>query len=191
LRKMSDKFPVEIPKSQEGSDCLYICRGWPILYTCQLCVVHGNFVGSDDQTQGFHFVDVELAFLWLQVQVIFCQSLQYPLCPFLVFVLVLGEYQDVIHVNYEPSFSDHVTEYLVHHCLEEHHRWFKQPLIRLEGCLPLISVLDSDVVIPPLNVQFCKPFRPSQFVQQVPYQRQWVGVLDRSIVQVPVILAGP
>ncbi|KAF8237668.1 hypothetical protein L208DRAFT_1245904, partial [Tricholoma matsutake] len=120
--------------------------------------------------------------------VVFCQSLQYPPCPFLVFILILGEYQDVIHVNHKPSFSNHVAEDLVHHCLEEHHHWLKQPSVRLEGCLPLISILDSDVVIPPSDVQFCEPFCPSQFIQQVSYQWQQVGVLDRAIIQIPVVL---
>ncbi|KAF8232114.1 hypothetical protein L208DRAFT_1273623, partial [Tricholoma matsutake] len=91
--------------------------------------------------------------------------------PFLVFILILGEYQDVIHVNHEPSFSDHVAEYLVHHCLEGRrwrtgqlthpHCWLKQPPVHFEGCFPLISILDSDVVISPSDVQFRKPFHPS------------------------------
>ena len=70
--------------------------------------------------------------------------------------VVVGVDQDVVHIDGYPSFSYSVLEDVVHHCLEchrgigeseEHYFWFEQSLIGSEGCFPLISFFDSDVVI--------------------------------------------
>ncbi|KAF8232377.1 hypothetical protein L208DRAFT_1272838, partial [Tricholoma matsutake] len=100
---------------------------------------------------------------------------------------------DVIEIDADNAFEDEVVEDVVHHGLKggraiKHHRWLKHPPVCLESCFPLIAVFYPDIVIPPSDVQFREPFCPSQFVQQVPYQRQWVGVLDCAIVQIPVVL---
>ena len=70
--------------------------------------------------------------------------------------------EEIIHVNYEPSFSNHVAEGVVHESLkggggvgeaEEHYGWFKESLVGDEGCLPLMAVLDSHIVVPPSYVE--------------------------------------
>jgi len=37
---------------------------------------------------------------------------------------------------------------------KEHDKRFEQALVHLEGRLPLISILDSNIVVSPLDVQF-------------------------------------
>jgi hypothetical protein len=54
-------------------------------------------------------------------------------------------------------------KYGVHHHLEgggrigkaeEHYRWFKQSFWYEEGCFPLISIFNTDVVVSPSHVKF-------------------------------------
>ena len=73
----------------------------------------------------------------------------------------LGEDQDVIQVHTDHSFHDEVMEDVIHHCLEggwtvgeseEHDQWFKEPPVGPECCLPLISLGDAHIVVPPLDI---------------------------------------
>ena len=70
--------------------------------------------------------------------------------------LILGEDEDVVHVDYDPSLVDHVFEEGIHHCLEgcwrvakseEHDHWFEEASMRLERGFPLVSIFDPHVVV--------------------------------------------
>ena len=71
--------------------------------------------------------------------------------------------EEVIHVDNEPSFGDHIAEGVIHESLEgcggigeseEHHRGFEKSFVSDEGRLPLVAILDSHVVVPPVDVEF-------------------------------------
>ena len=66
--------------------------------------------------------------------------------------------EDVVEVNNDMSPSYKVSEDVVHHSLEgggqvaqskEHDNGFKKFPVRSEGCLPLITICNVDVVSPP------------------------------------------
>ena len=84
--------------------------------------------------------------------------------------------QDVIHVNSQPSFSNHIPERIVHESLEggggigkteEHDGWFKKAFMDDEGCFPLISFFDVDVVVPPTNIKLWEDGGVSDLVNEV------------------------
>ena len=73
----------------------------------------------------------------------------------------LGEDQDVIQVHTDHLFHNEVMEDVICHCLEggwtvgepkEHDQWFIEPLVGLEGGLPLISLGDVHIVVSPLDI---------------------------------------
>ena len=75
---------------------------------------------------------------------------------------ILGGDEKVIHIDNEPSFSNHVPEGVIHELLEhdkrvakikEHHYRFKESLECDKSCLPLVTILDMNVIISPLNVE--------------------------------------
>ena len=81
---------------------------------------------------------------------------------FLVEGGVGGVDEEIIHVDNEPSFGNHVTEGVVHEALEsgggvgkseEHHGRFEKSFVGNEGCFPLVTVLDSYVVVSPPDVE--------------------------------------
>ena len=80
---------------------------------------------------------------------------------------VRGVDEKIIHVDNEPSFGNHIVEGVVHETLEggggvgeskEHHRGFEKSFVGNEGCLPLVTVFDSYVVVPPADVEFSEDF---------------------------------
>ena len=75
---------------------------------------------------------------------------------------IRGEYKEVIHVDDKPSFSDHILEGVIHEVLEygkgvietkEHDSGFKQSLMGDEGCLPLMPILDADIIVSPSDIK--------------------------------------
>ena len=77
--------------------------------------------------------------------------------------------EEIIHVNDEPSFCDHVMKGIIHEVLEggrgiteteEHYGWFKESLMSDEGGFPLMSILDLDIIVPPLDIKFGEDFAP-------------------------------
>ena len=70
---------------------------------------------------------------------------------------------EVIHVDLQPFFSEHVGEDVVHECLEcggciteseEHDSRFEESHGGYEGSFPLVFLLNADVVVSPMNVEF-------------------------------------
>jgi hypothetical protein len=70
---------------------------------------------------------------------------------------------EIININLESLFSDHVGKNTVHECLEggrtiaeseEHYRGFEETKRCAECTLPLVFFLDSDVVISPPYIKF-------------------------------------
>ena len=94
---------------------------------------------------------------------------------FMVFVIV-GVDEEVIHVDDEPSFSNHIPERVGHESLEsgggvghaeEHNCGFIESPVGNESSLPLVSVLDSDIVISPLHVKLGEDLGVFEFVHEI------------------------
>ena len=78
-----------------------------------------------------------------------------------------GEDEEVIHVDNEPSFGNHIAEGVIHESLEcgrgvgeteEHDGGFEEPLMGDEGGFPLVSILDMDIVVSPSYIEFGEDF---------------------------------
>ena len=121
--------------------------------------------------------------------------IEYLLGLLLAFFLGFGEYQDIVHVDDELSFCDHISKGRVHESLEgqwqvtlskEHDQRFINT-VRCDECsFPFVSFFDSDVVIPPPNVHFGDFF---QFVDEGRNERERIGILDSMFIEVLVVLA--
>ena len=75
---------------------------------------------------------------------------------------IRGEDKEVVHINDEPSFCDHVSEGVIHELLEHcwgvgeskaHYSWFKEALMCDKGSLPLVAIFDADVVVSPADIK--------------------------------------
>ena len=126
-------------------------------------------------------------------------TLQDAFGAFLMEGSVGGVDEEIIHVDNEPSFSNHVAEGVVHESLkggggvgksEEHYGWFKEPLVGNEGGFPLVTILDPYVVVPPPNIELGKDLSVSQLIYEVRDEGKWVGVSDSVFVHIAIVLAG-
>ena len=93
-----------------------------------------------------------------------------------VFLQVICEDEDVIQVDDDVPLVDEVPEDVVHHPLngqrgvaesKEHDRGFVQTSIGPEGCLPLVTFCDANVVVSPLYVQLGEVLCIVQLVHQL------------------------
>jgi len=78
-----------------------------------------------------------------------------------VFFLRLGEDQNVVQIDHHNTFRYEVPEDVIHHSLEsgqtishskEHYQGFEQTSIGSEGCLPLVSGLNANIIEIPIDV---------------------------------------
>ena len=97
------------------------------------------------------------------MKVFLSHSLKNLFSPFLAFLLSLCEYKDMVHVDNESSFSNHISEGGVHEGLEhgrgvtlskEHYQGFIEAIRSDKCCLPFISLFDLNVVVSPSDVHF-------------------------------------
>ena len=110
-----------------------------------------------------------------------------------------GEDEEVIHVDDEPSFSNHIAEGVIHETLEgggqigkskEHDGGFKESLVGDEGRLPLVAILDPYIVVSPTDAELGEYFGIAEFVYEVGDKGKGVSVANGVFVDVAVVLAG-
>src|SRR6266481_4706719 len=104
----------------------------------------------------------KLALLCLEVELVVTEDFQDKTGDALKLLESLREDQDVIHVDADDPISNQLCKDIIHHCLEcgrtvcqakEHHQGLKQATVGAECSLPLISFMDSDIVVAPLNIK--------------------------------------
>jgi hypothetical protein len=187
--KPTDVHPIEIEEAEECSNFLQCHGSLPVSYALDFHGVHGNQVLADDYAEVFHLVDLKDTFLGFEVEIIFCEDAQdiVDYSP-MEGVVVWGVDKDVIHANCYISLIDKIMEYVVHHQLEshwgvreaeEHNHWFKQSLVGLKCGLPLVTIVDANIVVPPVDIKLCKECQSMTVHSHEPihefvYQGEWV-----------------
>ena len=101
----------------------------------------------------------------------------------------------VVHVDHEPSFCNHIAKGVVHEPLKggrrigetkEHYGWFKESFMGDEGGFPLVSILDMDIVISPVDVKFGENHCSLEFIHKV--RDEWEGVCITDCVFVDIVI---
>ena len=109
----------------------------------------------------------------------------------------LGVDQNVIQIDNDHTFRNELPEQVVHHGLEgrravgqseEHHQRFKESARSPKCGLPLVTLLDPDVVETPPDVELGEVASVPEFVHQVRDERKRVPILDRHVVELPIVL---
>jgi len=113
-----DESSVEVGEAKEEVYILDFSWGWPFGNSVKFDGIHSELAGFDNHSEVFYLVCGKLAFLKFEVQVKFSHSLEDTLSAFLVSSGVGGEDEEVIHVDDEPPFCDHVPEGIVHESLK-------------------------------------------------------------------------
>ena len=105
---------------------------------------------------------------------------------FMVLVVVRAD-EEVIHVNDKPSFCNHIPERIRHEPLKsgggighakEHDGGFIESMVGDEGSLPLVALLDTDIVISPLYIKLCEDLGVFEFVDAIGDQGKGICISD-------------
>ena len=111
-----------------------------------------------------------------------------------------GKDQNVVQVDHHDTFCYEVPEDVIHHDLEggravgyakEHYQRFEQASIGLEGCLPLVSRLNADVVETPTNIQLGEVSGFAELRYEFGDQWERVLILDHHGIECSVVLNQP
>ena len=111
--------------------------------------------------------------------------------------LYLDKDQDVVQIDHHNAFCYEISEDVVHYGLEdgqaishpkEHYQGFEQALIGPEGCLPLISRLNADVIKTPTDIQLSKVPSPAELGHKLGDQWERVLVLDCHGIECTIVL---
>jgi hypothetical protein len=86
FRIIPDKVAIEVSKPQEYVDIFEVARGFPVLDSGNLFCIHFDSFCTDDETQAFNFLVMELTLLQFEVQACLLKGLQDPVNMFLVFL---------------------------------------------------------------------------------------------------------
>src|SRR6202453_1446403 len=170
----------------------------PILNTFNLLRIHSNAFFRDDEAKEFYFFLFEKAFLRFKEEIVFPQLFQHFIDDLSVFLEILSEDEDIIHVDDNVSLVNEVLQDGVHHSLErsggigeseEHDCQFKAASICSEGGFPFVSFFDSKIVITPPKIHFGEVFQTSEFVNEFRDEGKGIIILNSMRVKILIILA--
>ena len=106
--------------------------------------------------------------------------------------------EKVIHIDDKPSFSDHVSEQVIHELLEygggvaeakEHDCQLKESFVSDEGSFPLVTVFDTNVIVTPSNIELGEMLSVFQLVHKVGDEGERVSITSGVLIEVAVVLA--
>jgi hypothetical protein len=116
---MRDEDSVKVAEAEEASHIFY--GGWdrPFGDAFDFSWVHFHLSLTNDDAKVFNFLNVGVALLWFEVEVVFLKFLQNLVYTSgVLFFVVFGCDDDVVHVDFDPSLGNLFLEDVVYHRLE-------------------------------------------------------------------------
>ena len=132
--------------------------------------------GFDDHPKVVYFFSGKFTLFKFEVQIQLDHSLENTFGAFFMGSSVGGEDEEVVHIDDEPAFCDHIPEGVVHESLEsgggvgeaeEHDGRFEEAFVGDEGGFPLVSVFDADVIVAPSDVEFGENLCIPEFIDEI------------------------
>ena len=197
-RVVRDELMVEVGKAKEGLYVLDFGRGWPGCDAIKLYWAHSKLTGCHDHPEIFDFRDIKLAFFKFQMEVQLGYVLKDTMGLFSMGCWVRGGDEEVIHIDDEPSFSDHVSEGIIYELLEcgrrvtqvkEYDCWLKKSFMDNKGSFPLMTVFDSYVVISQTNIRLGEVSSLFQLVYKVGDEEKGICIARSMFIEIVIILA--
>ena len=110
---------------------------------------------------------------------------------------VVMKHEDVIKVDNKMLLINEVGKDRIHKGLKGgwgvakakgHYQGFKKAEGAFKGGFPLVTFMDTNIVISLVNVKFSKIARSLEFVNKIEDQGKWGSILDSNFIKVTVIL---
>ena len=96
-------------------------------------------------------------------------------------------YPQVVHIDLEPSFGNHIGKNMIHECLKsrrgvaepkEHYSWFKEAKRSDECHFPLVFLPNANVVIAPSNIKLGEQCRVLHIIDQLRDEGERISVVN-------------
>ncbi|KDQ30026.1 hypothetical protein PLEOSDRAFT_1027867, partial [Pleurotus ostreatus PC15] len=197
MRVVLDEAAVEIDEPEEGLEFSPSPGGRPVRDSGNLHGIHLDLTLRDDNSEILHLGLLEFALVCSEEELVPLEDLQdTPEDPAMLFAR-LGVDQNVIQIDNDHTFRNELPEEVVHHGLEgrwairqseEHYQRLEESTRSPERGLPLVALLDPDVVETPPDVELGEVASVPEFIHQVRDERKWVPILDRHAVELPIVL---
>ena len=121
------------------------------------------------------------------------------MCALVVqFEVILGMYPQVVHIDLEPLFGDHVSEDMIHERLKsqrsitepkEHYGGFKEAERSDECHFPLVFLPNVNVVIAPSDIKLGEQCRVLHIVDQLRDEGKRIPIVNGVGIEISIILA--
>ena len=107
-------------------------------------------------------------------------------------------YPQVVHIDLEPLFGNHISENVIHECLKsgrgvtepkKHYGRLKETKRGDERRFPLIVLSDADIVIAPSNIEFGEQCRVLHVINQFGDEGKRIPIANSVGVEISIILA--
>ena len=104
----------------------------------------------------------------------------------------------VVHVNFEPMFGNHVSKNMIHERLKsrrsiaeakEHYSGFKEAKRSDEHRFPLVFLPDANVVIAPSHIKLGEQYRVLHIINQLRDEGERILIADGVGVEILIVLA--
>ena len=107
-------------------------------------------------------------------------------------------YPQVVHIDLEPSLSNHISEDMIHECLKsqrsitetkEHYGGFREAKRSDECRFPLVFLPNANVVIAPSNIELSEQCGVLHIVDQLRDERERIPIVNGVGIEISIILA--
>jgi hypothetical protein len=151
----------------------------------------------DDEAQVFDLGLCKLALVMSEIEFVLSESFQYQTCDSVVLFHRLCKDEDVIQVDTDHTLGDEILENVIHHGLEggravseteEHHQRFKESSVGVECSLPFITFLDTNIVVPPSDIQLGEVSCTSETIDKVGNEWKQIDILDSLCIERLIVL---
>ena len=170
----------------------------PVLDGGKLGWIHAYITLPNDHAEIFHGGSIEGTFRDLEREAMFLKAGKDMTSAMVVQCeVILGVYPQVVHIDLEPSFGDHIGENVVHERLEsgrgvaepkKHYGGFKETKRGDECHFPLIFLSDADIVITPSNIEFGEQCGVLHVIDQLRDEGERISVANSVGVEISIIL---
>ena len=129
-----EKSTVKVAESKEGLELFDHMGGRPICDGGEFSWVHLEVTFCDNDAKVFDRCLCKHALFWFEVKIMVSEACKDFMGKFVKMSWVVRKYQDVVQVNYNMSFINHVCKNVIHERLEGgwgiaeskgHHCWLK------------------------------------------------------------------
>jgi hypothetical protein len=152
---------------------------------------------QDNEAQVFDLGLCKLALVMSEIEFVLSESFQYQACYSVVLFHCFCKDKDVIQVDTDHTLSDEILENVIHHGLEdgwavseteEHHQRFEESSVGAECSLPFITFLDTDIVVPPVDIKLGEVACASETIDKVGNERKRIDILDSLCIECAIVL---